>query len=194
MGCPFRVVVCCVEYTVISRSNVKQLLPSLRAKRSNPSLSLLKHGLLRRCAPRNDEQHHSRGAIMPEFRIIHVPPGYKRAQGTPGDGLTHGPPAVRKAGGSDHRLSRISRHSLRNGFTAYTCSPRCAGLVSHRHLSFIIDKLDTSVGVPGPHDFAVRTVAARLAAPTRPSHPASNVRDDRETPLLPGARRAKKGH
>ena len=27
------------------------------------------------------------------------------------------------------------RHSLRNGFTAYTWSPRCAGLVSHRRLA-----------------------------------------------------------
>jgi hypothetical protein len=27
----------------------------------------------------------------------------KRAQGMPGDGLTHGPPAAKKAGGSHHR-------------------------------------------------------------------------------------------
>jgi hypothetical protein len=40
----------------------------------------------------------------------------KRAQGMPGDGLTHGPPATKKAGGSHHRFSRINRHSLRNGF------------------------------------------------------------------------------
>src|SRR5271169_819089 len=40
----------------------------------------------------------------------------------------------------------------------------------------------------GPHDFAVRVSAVRPRAeahPTlpRPPHPASNVRDDRETPL-----------
>jgi hypothetical protein len=34
----------------------------------------------------------------------------------PGDGLTHGPPATKKAGGSHHRFSRINRHSPRNGF------------------------------------------------------------------------------
>jgi hypothetical protein len=37
----------------------------------------------------------------------------------PGDDLTHGPPANKKAGGSDHRFGRVNRHSLRNGVTAY---------------------------------------------------------------------------
>jgi len=37
----------------------------------------------------------------------------------PGDDLTHGPPATKKAGGSHHRFGRINRHSLRDGFTAY---------------------------------------------------------------------------
>jgi hypothetical protein len=44
--------------------------------------------------------------------------------------------------------------------------------------------LDTSVGVSGRYDFAVRKGAVRLSAPPRPSHPAPNVRDDREAPLL----------
>jgi len=44
----------------------------------------------------------------------------KRAQGMPGEGLTHGPPATKNAGGSHHRISRINRHSLRDGVTAYT--------------------------------------------------------------------------
>jgi len=35
-------------------------------------------------------------------------------------------------------------------------SPRCAGLVSHRRLRDYSHKLDTSVGVPGPHGLAVR--------------------------------------
>jgi len=38
----------------------------------------------------------------------------------PGEGLTHGPPATKKAGGSHHRISQIIRHSLRDGFTAYS--------------------------------------------------------------------------
>ncbi len=52
----------------------------------------------------------------------------------PGDGLTHGPPATKNAGGSHHRLSRINRHSLRNGFNGlYALSPvsgRCPGLIA----------------------------------------------------------------
>src|ERR1700751_6120147 len=38
------------------------------------------------------------------------------------------------------------RHSLRNGFTAYTCSPRCTGLVSHRRLEFITRNLIPASG------------------------------------------------
>ena len=45
-------------------------------------------------------------------------------------------------------------------------------------------KLDTSIGVSGPHDFAVRFSTVRLSALSRPPHPAPNVRDDRDTPLL----------
>jgi hypothetical protein len=48
----------------------------------------------------------------------------------------------------------------------------------------ITRKLDTSVGVSGPHDFAVRKSAARLALLLRPPRPAPNVRDDREAPLF----------
>jgi hypothetical protein len=47
----------------------------------------------------------------------------------------------------------------------------------HRH------QLDISVGISGPHDFAVRFQLARLARHKRPPHPVPNVRDDRETPL-----------
>jgi hypothetical protein len=87
---------------------------------------------------------------------------------------------------SHRRHADIIRHSLRNGFTAYTCSPRCTGLFSHRRLPIIIGKLDPSVGRSGPHDFAVRTGRARLALPSRPSHPAPNVRDDwPKRPLCP---------
>jgi hypothetical protein len=35
---------------------------------------------------------------------------------------------------SHRRHADIIRHSPRNGFTAYTCSPRCTGLFSHRRL------------------------------------------------------------
>jgi hypothetical protein len=45
-------------------------------------------------------------------------------------------------------------------------------------------QLDASVEASGPHDFAVRFSRVRLVAPKRPPHPAPNVRDDRETPLV----------
>jgi hypothetical protein len=53
-------------------------------------------------------------------------------------------------------------------------------------------QLGISVGMPGPHDFAVRIVLfvgarrTHAATTTRPPHPIPNVRDDRETPLLIG--------
>jgi hypothetical protein len=59
--------------------------------------------------------------------------------------------------------SAKQRHSLRNGVTAYTWSPRCAGLVSHRRPAQRPAGLDPSVGGPGQHDFAVRIARARLS-------------------------------
>jgi hypothetical protein len=46
------------------------------------------------------------------------------------------------------------------------------GLSCHRHRRNTFRQLDASVGASGPHDFAVRFRAARLAAPKRPPHPA----------------------
>jgi len=57
-------------------------------------------------------------------------------------------------------FSRNTRPSLRNGFTAYTYSPRGPGFLAPvTRRSFC--SLDTSVGVSGPHDFAVRSSAVR---------------------------------
>jgi hypothetical protein len=65
---------------------------------------------------------------------------------------------------------------------SFVLSP-ATGLSCHRRLRNTFRKLDASVGASGPHDFAVRQNAARLASPKRPPHPALYVRDDRETPL-----------
>ena len=67
--------------------------------------------------------------------------------------------------------SRDNRRSLRNGLTAYTWSPRCAGLLATVACELVIRRLDPGVGGSGPHDFAVRAGRARLALPSRPSHP-----------------------
>jgi len=58
---------------------------------------------------------------------------------------------------SHHRYTAISRHSLRDGFTAYSVLSPVTGLSCHRHSSRIAPKeLDASVGASGPHGFAVR--------------------------------------
>ena len=68
--------------------------------------------------------------------------------------------------------SRNSRHSLRNGFNAYTCSPRCPGFLATvplgsrrvgRKADVAIPEVDPSVGGSGRHDFAVRVSRARLS-------------------------------
>jgi hypothetical protein len=103
----------------------------------------------------------------------------------------------------------------RNGFTVYV-ELLVTGLFCHRYLADIVlskpgwadlnsARLDASVGASGPNDFAVRDNISRPRAVDRsripenppcdsiarkmlprPSHPAPNVRDDRETPLLLG--------
>ena len=65
---------------------------------------------------------------------------------------------------SQRRLAETVRHSLHDGLQAYSAlSPECrrtAGLISLRRLAGSLPlKLDTSVGVPGPHGFAVRDCA-----------------------------------
>ena len=107
----------------------------------------------------------------------------------PDAGRTHGPPATKKAGGSHHRLGRNNRHSLRDGLRLIARSPWCAGLLATIACKLVTRKLDPSVGGSGPHAFAVReaVVVGALKArstPSRPPHPVSDVRDDREPPLL----------
>jgi hypothetical protein len=68
-------------------------------------------------------------------------------------------------------LTLIARSPWEPGFLAPIA--RCV-----RHAC----ELGLSVGRPGPHAFAVRDVIARLAKPSRPSHPRLTCRDDRDTP------------
>jgi hypothetical protein len=94
----------------------------------------------------------------------------------PGEGLTHGPPATKKAGGSHHRISQIIRHSLRDGFTSYTRSPQGSAFLplssarSSKHR-----ELDLSTARPGPHDFAVRIKAVRRTAQRGHRFPTSRI-------------------
>jgi len=65
---------------------------------------------------------------------------------------------------------------------------RCSGLVGHRHLVrrviARITRLDPSVGRSGPRAFAVRVSAPRQRALSASIASCSNVRDDRDTPLV----------
>jgi hypothetical protein len=66
---------------------------------------------------------------------------------------------------------------------SFVISP-AIGLFCRRHQWKYFRQFNASVEASGPHDFAVRIDAPRLRATPRPSHPAPNVRDDREAPLV----------
>src|SRR5262249_38601998 len=68
--------------------------------------------------------------------------------------------------------SRDNRRSLRNGFTAYTWSPRCTGHYGHRRLAFVTRGL---IPASGNRDRTISPYApARSSrAPRRPPQPAS---------------------
>jgi hypothetical protein len=57
-------------------------------------------------------------------------------------------------------------------FTAYNVLTSATGLFCHRHPQRLSCELDTSVGVSGPHVFAVRFRRCRLKHPLRPPQPA----------------------
>src|SRR5579871_449969 len=67
-----------------------------------------------------------------------------------------------------------TRLSPRNGFNGFLRAlpgePGCLATLAYRPAS-PIDKLGSSIGEPGPHDFAVHESCDRLAPPSRPSHP-----------------------
>jgi hypothetical protein len=48
-------------------------------------------------------------------------------------------------------------------------------------------QVNVSIETSEPHGFVVRLACARPSHARRPPHPAPNVRDDRETPLLSSA-------
>jgi hypothetical protein len=79
-----------------------------------------------------DVSPHSRGTKCPSdasFASLLDQEGAGNAGCSP-----HPWPACNKKAGGSHQVRRNSRHSLRNGLTAYTCSPWCTGLFSHHRL------------------------------------------------------------
>ncbi len=97
-----------------------------------------------------------------------------------------GPPAQKNAGGRYHRSSRTIRPSLRDGFNGcFAFSPVHRLLATVRAMRFKRMTRDTSIGVSGPRDLTVRAElfvdAKTRCNPTRPSHSAADVHDDRDT-------------
>ena len=133
-----------------------------------------------------DKRPHSRGGFRPSLAAV-LPS--KNREGAGNAGRLAAPAASRAKTKKAHEHS-YHRSAARHGIPCamvlrlMACSPRSAGLVSLRRLAgSSLARLDASVGVPGPHDFAVHARLARPARWPRPSHPASHVRDDRDTPL-----------
>jgi hypothetical protein len=154
-----------------------------------------KRGLLR--SARNDVEAHGRQGHTPAHSRDASRPSHAQkstASENRGRGECRVPvaPAASRAKKTKHtsvvtaRFTGETRHSrTRMVLTVSFALSSVTGLSCHRRLAKIASaKLDTSVGASGPHDFAVRACAARLAPPPRPPHPAPNVRDDRETPLM----------
>jgi hypothetical protein len=120
---------------------------------------------------------------------VSLAPSEMRAQGRPGAGRARGPAAKQKAGGSHHRFGRAVRPSLRDGFNGVLRAPRGPGFLAPvANRSF--RSLGISVGIPGPHDFAVRVDITRprkdcALISSRPPHPASRFVTIAHTPLMP---------
>jgi len=111
------------------------------------------------CPPyRTGTRLHLLAALLARVFPNEAPLESTRAQGRPGAGRTHGPPATRNAGGSHHRYEPEQPAFPARWVTAYTCSPRGAGFLAPVTRKIIACKLDASVAAPGPHDFAVRNM------------------------------------
>jgi hypothetical protein len=111
---------------------------------------------------------------------------HRRAQGMPGANAPAASRASEKSTRvSHHRFTGQHRHSLRNGFTAYSAlslviglschHPRC-DLRSNRH------RVDISVEMPGPRGLAVRPSLARLAKRSAATAPAPRSWRSRAAP------------
>jgi hypothetical protein len=151
-------------------------------------------GLLRRYAPRNDvdgARHNSAFSrhTAPEFCKF-IRPKKRGTQGRPGARCTRGPVC------KNSKQKRTRAYRFRGNTPAFpaqwfyglsSCSPRrdqsLLVTVAPKKRELLKD-LTPAIGASGPHDFAVRTSRARQSQLSRPPLPASNVRDDRETPLL----------
>src|SRR5262249_19849374 len=124
---------------------------------SNPEPpSRRKSGLLR-CA-RNDEERaqlHIPAALTCPSGTSIVSLEGNRAQGMPGAGRTHGPPAEKKQAAVTTGSAGTTGIPRAMVLRLIARSPRRPGLIASVALRIITAGLDPSVGGPGPHAFAV---------------------------------------
>jgi hypothetical protein len=121
---------------------------------------------------------------MPELCEVSLSPK-QRAQGMPGAWCARSRAwCVESTRVSHHGHTETPGIPRAMVLTAYSVLSPVTGLCCHRHPWILPRDLNASVGASGPHGFAVRSHVIRLVTPPRPSHPAPNVRDDRDTPLL----------
>jgi len=111
----------------------------------------------------------------------------ERAQGVPDAGRTREACVQRKCTLRTQATTGQpnNRHSLRNGVTAYTWSPRCARAFWPPSPCVRHARLDPSVGGSGPHDFAVRFNPFVFAIP----RPGRNVHRSPPPTLVTTAKR-----
>ncbi len=84
---------------------------------------------------------------------------------------------------SHHGHTGNTRHSPRNGFTAYSALSPGTGLSCPRRRQSCLRRLDTSVGASGPHDFAVRFPRSSSCRAVSVHRIPPRVRDVRNAPL-----------
>jgi hypothetical protein len=161
---------------------------SLRAKRSNPPIRLLQHGLLRRFAPRNDDEAQSRILAARNVRVLCqlYPRENQRAQGKPDAGRTRSPVCELESIEStrvNYRYAETFRPSLRDGVRFMARSPRSAGLVSLRRLRSSASLIPAS----GDRDHTLLPSAGRIPRQMmqlRVHRTPPDVRDDAYAPPI----------
>jgi len=111
----------------------------------------------------------------------------QRAQGKPGARRTRSLACELKKAHeySHHRFAGFNRPSLRNGFNGFLRTLPGDRAFCHRRLQdHHLTSLTSASGCQDHTTSPSASSAVRLAASKRPPHPAPNVRDDREAPLL----------
>jgi hypothetical protein len=134
--------------------------------------------------------------VSPE--LCPLSPQHQREQGMP-DALRTRSLAckVKSTQASHHRYAETIRHSPRDGFTTYSALSSVIGLCCHRPRRDALGIIGRLTPASRRQDHAASSSARQAHSPgALPAAIASraNVRDDRDTPLLEGARRASLSH